>query len=284
MKGKVVAITGANAGIGFYTAKALLEKGAAIVMFCRNLEKAENAKQKLITDTGNDKVKTIQADMASFASIEKACKTFLSEYDKLDVLVNNAGVMRTQFALSEDGIEQTLAINHYAYFLMCYYLMPALKKAENARIVNVASRAHEGVEMDVDSLNEKSHFNFRKQYKLSKLANVLFTYKLAELLKDSSITVNCLDPGLVKTDLGKKAGSKLIAWAWSLFTLTGISPEKGAKTSVYLASSEEVENTTGKYFEECQACESSELTYDKQLQDALWEKTTRDTGKGRWGV
>lgn len=279
MKGKLVAISGANTGIGFYTAKALLEKGAEVVMFCRNLDKAEAAKEKLIGKTGNEKIKIIQADMASFDSIEKACEIFLSEYDKLDVLINNAGIMSTRFEKTEDGLEKIMAVNHYAYYLMCHYLLPALKKADNARIVNVASRAHEGVEMDLTLLHEKSHFNFRKQYKLSKLANVLFTYKLADLLKDTEITVNCLDPGLVKTEIGKKAGSKLMTWAWALFTLRGISPEKGAETSVYLSSNNEVENISGKYFEECMICESSELTHDKKLQNALWEKTEIDTGK-----
>lgn len=282
MKDKLIAISGANDGIGFASAEALLEKGASLVFFCRNLEKAEAAKKQLLNKNPSYNIEIIQADMASFASIKNACAQFLKQHDKLDVLLNNAGVMRTKFELTEDGFEHTMAVNHFAYFLMTYHLFPALRNAESARIVNVASEAHYDVELDLDKINTKGHFNFRKQYKCSKLANVFFTRKLAQLLKAENISVNCLDPGLVKTRIGNKAGGKLLDWAWTIFTLRGISPKEGAKTSVYLASSPEVEGLSGVYFEECAVKEISKEAQDDKSMNALWEWTLENTGLEKW--
>jgi retinol dehydrogenase 12 len=280
MRNKKVVISGANAGIGFATAKGLLEKGAHVIMFCRNLEKANAAKEELIATTGNQNIDIIQVDFESFASIEKACKTCVEQYDKIDVLVNNAGATYSDFKLTEDGVERTMAVNHFGYYLMAFYLLPLLKKAENARIVNVASKAHYGVTIDFNTINTPEKYMVFKQYQYSKLANVLFTKYLAELLKPYNISVNCLHPGVVKTKIGNKSANWFHSMAWSLFAFFGLNPDKGAETSIFLASSKskEVINNTGKYFDKCRPYEGSDIARDKDLQKALWDWAEKISG------
>jgi retinol dehydrogenase 12 len=279
MKGKTVIVSGANAGIGFATSKALLQKGASLVMFCRNLEKANEAKEQLISATGNQNVDIIQVDFESFESVEKACQIFLAQYEKLDVLVNNAGATYSDFMLTSDGIERTMQVNHFGYYLMVYYLLPALRKAGEARIVNVASRAHYGVTLDFDTINTADKYMVFKQYQYSKLANVLFTKYLAEMLLPVNIAVNCLHPGVVKTSIGNKSANWFHSMAWSLFAFFGLSPEKGAETSIYLASADDVKNITGKYFDKCVPYEGSDIARDKKLQQSLWDWTIKMSGK-----
>jgi NAD(P)-dependent dehydrogenase (short-subunit alcohol dehydrogenase family) len=279
MKDKIVLISGANAGIGFASAKALLKKGAHVVMFCRNLQKAEDAKKELKSLTGNENIDVFQVDFESFESVERACNAFLAKYDKLDVLLNNAGATYSDFELTQEGLERTMAVNHFGYYLMAYYLLPALKNAENARIVNVASKAHYGVTIDFQTINTSEKYMVFKQYQYSKLANVLFTKHLAEIVKPLNITVNCLHPGVVKTQIGNKSANWFHSFAWSMFAFFGLNPDKGAETSIYLASSEEVKNITGKYFDKCKPYEGSDVARDKNLQQVLWDWTEKMSGK-----
>jgi NAD(P)-dependent dehydrogenase (short-subunit alcohol dehydrogenase family) len=262
-------VTGANAGIGFATTKALLEKGFKISMFCRDLEKAEAAKKELVTLTKNDQIDIFQVDYASLKSIEAACKEFTSKYSKLDVLVNNAGATFAGFELTEDGIERTMAVNHFGYFVMTYYILPLLLN-NNSRIVNVSSKAHFGGQIDFDKINTKEAYSVFKQYENSKLANVLFTKYLADKLQDKGVAVNCLHPGVVKTKIGNKAGNKFFGLVWSLFSSFGLSIDKGAATSIHLVSSPEVADTTGMYFDKCIGYKGSELSRDVSLQAAFW--------------
>lgn len=279
MQGKTVLISGANAGIGFASAKALLNKGAQVVMFCRNMQKAEEARKELVELTKNDQIDIFQVDFESFQSIEKACNALLAKYKTLDVLLNNAGATYSDFELTKDGIERTMAVNHFGYYLMAYYLLPALKNAENARIVNVASKAHYGVTLNFDTINKPEGYMVFKQYQYSKLANVLFTKKLAKLLEPHNITVNCLHPGVVKTQIGNKSANWFHSFAWSVFAFFGLNPDKGAETSVYLASSDEVKNTTGKYFDKCKPYDGSDVARDEKLRDELWAWTEKLSGK-----
>jgi len=279
MKDKIVLISGANAGIGFASAKALLKKGAHVVMFCRNLQKAEDAKKELKSLTGNENIDVFQVDFESFESVERACNAFLAKYDKLDVLLNNAGATYSDFELTQEGLERTMAVNHFGYYLMAYYLLPALKNAENARIVNVASKAHYGVTINFQTINTSEKYMVFKQYQYSKLANVLFTKHLAEIVKPLNITVNCLHPGVVKTQIGNKSANWFHSFAWSMFAFFGLNPDKGAETSIYLASSEEVKNITGKYFDKCKPYEGSDVARDKNLQQVLWDWTEKMSGK-----
>ncbi|MGB1248459.1 MAG: SDR family oxidoreductase [Chitinophagales bacterium] len=271
MKDKLVVISGANAGIGFATAKSLLQQGAKIAMFCRNVEKAEQAKKELIELTNNDAIEIFQVDMTSFPSIENACNQFKEKYDKLDVLVNNAGGTFSNFELTEHNLEKTMAVNHFGYFLMTYHLLPLLKKRENARIVSVSSKAHYRGKIDFETINKEEGYFVFSQYEHSKFANVLFTKYLARQLKDSGITVNCLHPGVVKTKIGNKSGKTFHGIAWSIFSFFGINADNGAKTSVYLASSTDVENVSGEYFDKCKQMKSSYSSYDTDLQEKLWK-------------
>ena len=263
-------VTGANAGIGFATTKALLEKGFKISMFCRDVAKAESAKQELITLTKNDQIDIFQVDYASLKSIEAACQLFKSKYSKLDVLVNNAGATFADFELSEDGVERTMAVNHFGYFAMTYHILPLLLN-NNSRIVNVSSKAHYGGQIDYDKINTKEAYFVFKQYENSKLANVLFTKSLAAKLQDKGVTVNCLHPGVVKTKIGNKAGNKFFGFVWSLFSSFGLSIDKGAETSIHLASSPEVAEISGMYFDKCVAYKGSELSRDTSLQSSFWQ-------------
>ncbi|MCB9227027.1 MAG: SDR family oxidoreductase [Chitinophagales bacterium] len=271
-------ITGANAGIGFATAKGLLEKGFKVSMFCRNIDKAEEAKKELIKLTGNKEIDIFQIDFSSLQSIKTACNDFKAKYNSLDVLLNNAGATFAKFELSEDGIEKTMAVNHFGYFAMAYYLLPLLKNTPNSRIVNVASKAHFGSKMNFETINAEKGYFIYNQYENSKLANVLFTKYLAEKLKDDNITVNCLHPGVVKTQIGNKAGNTFFGMAWSLFAAFGINTDKGAETSIYLASNKKVADISGMYFDKKKAYKGSELSRNKQLQQQLWEWSEKMSG------
>lgn len=278
MKSKVIAISGANAGIGFATAKLLLNKGSTILMFCRDIQKAEIAKNKLIELTKNTKIEIFEVNFESFVSIENACKICLVKYPTIDVLINNAGIMNANFELTQNNIEKTIAVNHFGYYLMTHHLLPALKNASNSRIINVASRAHYGVRFNINTVNSKENFSFRSQYKLSKLANVMFTLKLADIVSDFNITVNCFDPGIVKTRIGNKSGSKFWSLLWSVFKLRAVDIYQGAQTSVYLASSNEVKEISAEYFEDCKPYPISELAKNKIDIDEFWtwsEKITQ---------
>lgn len=275
---KHVIITGANAGIGFATAKGLLEKDFKVSMFCRNLEKANEARTELINLTKNDNIDIFQVDFSSLKSIENACSKFKEEYKNLDVLLNNAGATFAKFELSQDGVEQTMAVNHIGYFAMVYYLLPLLKNTPNSRIINVASKSHFGGSINFDTINNGKDYFIYKQYENSKLANVMFTKYLAEKLKDDKITVNCLHPGVVKTKIGNKAGNPIFGFIWSLFATFGINTDKGAETSIYLASNEDVAGISGMYFDKKKAYKGSELSRNELLQKQLWEWSEKISG------
>ncbi len=270
-------ITGANAGIGFATAKALLQKNFKISMFCRNMEKAEEAKKELIQLTKNEAIDIFLVDFSSLKSIESGCKEFTNKYDSLDVLVNNAGGTFSKFELTEDGIEKTMAVNHFGYFSMTYHILPLLLK-NGGRIVNVSSKAHYGGKIDYDTINEEKGYFVFKQYEISKLANVLFTKYLARKLEGKGVTVNCLHPGVVKTKIGNKAGNKFFGFAWSLFSAFGINTDKGAETSVHIATSDDVNEINGMYFDNKHAYKGSDLSRNEELQDSFWKWSEDKSG------
>lgn len=270
-------ITGANAGIGFATAKALLKKDFKISMFCRNMEKAEEAKKELIRWTKNDQIDIFQVDFSSLKSIETACNKFKESYQSLDVLLNNAGGTFGNFEKTEDGIEMTMAVNHFGYFAMTKHILPLLLR-NGGRIVNVSSKAHYGGKIDFDTINEEKGYFVFKQYEISKLANVLFTKYLARKMEGKGVTVNCLHPGVVKTKIGNKAGNKFFGFVWSLFSAFGLDPDKGAETSIYLASSEEVKDINGMYFDKKRAYKGSDLSREETLQNSFWQWSEEKSG------
>jgi len=262
-------VTGANAGIGYATTKGLLQAGFKVSMFCRNRMKAEEALKELIKETGNDAIDIFIVDFSSLKSIEKTAAEFKEKYNALDVLVNNAGATFASFEKSEDDLEMTMAVNHFGYFATTFHLLPLLQSG--SRIVNVSSKAHYGGQIDLNTINEEKGYFVFKQYEISKLANVLFTKYLARQLAEKNITVNCLHPGVVKTKIGNKAGNKLFGFVWSLFSAFGINPDKGAETSIYLASSDKLADITGMYFDKKVAYKGSELSRDEELQEKFWK-------------
>lgn len=272
MKGKNVLITGGTSGIGFETAKAIAAKGANVFIVGRDKARTEQAVKDLIAATGNNHIKYFLANFSSLKTVRELATRVKNEIPVLDVLVNNAGGVFPEFKLNEDGLEMTIATNHFAYFLLTNLLLDLIKKAEAGRIVNVASDSHYQGKLDFESFTADKGYFIMKAYGQSKLANVLFTQELAERLKGTNVTANSLHPGVVKTNIGNKSANWYSGLAWTLFSrLGGISVEDGAKTSVYLATSPEVSGVTGRYFTKCKQKEPSKLTFDKALQKKLWE-------------
>lgn len=275
MNDKIVLITGSTAGVGLATAEALAKQGAELILVARSEEKLKQAVEQIKAKTGNSKLRYYMADFSSQRSIRAVAEKVKKDYQKIDVLINNAGGTFTDFKLSEDGLEMTIATNHFAYFLLTNLLLDLIKRSDYARIVNVASNSHYRGKIDFESFRENKGYFVLKAYGQSKLANVLFTNELAERLKGTQVTVNSLHPGFVKTQIGNKSGKWYAGLVWSMVTSFAISTEDGAKTSVYLASSDEVKGITGKYFDKCRQKEPSSLAKDLQLQKELWRVSER---------
>jgi NAD(P)-dependent dehydrogenase (short-subunit alcohol dehydrogenase family) len=275
MQGKVCLITGANSGIGKATALGLAQLGATVVMVCRNRARGEEAQREMKVKSGNDAVDLLIADLSSQQSIRQLADTFRQHYPHLHVLINNAGAGFTQRQESVDGVEMTFAVNYLAPFLLTNLLLDVLKNSAPARIMNVDSDNHRFVRLDMQDLQLKRRYGFLRSYGRSKLALLLFTYELARQLQGTGITVNALEPDPTSTSFGQKgahpAARMLLKVVSSLFR----SPEKGVQTSIYLASSPEVETITGKYFVKSAQRGSSALSYNEELQRQLWEESAR---------
>lgn len=267
-------VTGANAGIGFETAKALAATGATVLLLCRNEEKGRAALERIAADTGNTSLHLFTADLSSQTAIRSVAADILSGFDRLDVLVNNAGTWASRFERTEDGIESVFATNHLAYFLLTHLLLPALRRAPRARIVNVASDSHFQIKgLYLDDLNLTHHYHGLRSYAQSKLANVMFTYEFERRKPDPQIAINAVQPGLVQTDIGLKHTNWLHALAWRIRrNMSGHkSAAEGAATSIYLASSEAAAGISGKYWDDCRPKPSSEASYDQEAARRLWE-------------
>lgn len=263
-------VTGASRGIGFYTARGLASMGAHVVLASHHRGRGENARQRINTFTGKNSSEFMQVDLSSQEDIRKFAQDFKARYDILDVLVNNAGGFFLTREESVDGIEMTFALNHLNYFMTTLLLMDPLLTAESARIVNVASGSHRGEKMRFDDLQFENGYNSMSAYGQSKLANLLFTYALSRRLQPTNVTVNALHPGFVNTELSKRNFLARIVMEVVHF-LFAKSPEEGAETPIFLASSPQVEGVTGQYFIDKEAVRSSELSYDQEAQERLWE-------------
>jgi NAD(P)-dependent dehydrogenase (short-subunit alcohol dehydrogenase family) len=270
MSGKICLITGANSGIGKATALGLAQLGATVVMVCRNPHKGEGARQEIQEKSGNADIDLFIADLSSQQAIRQLVQDFQQKYPQLHVLVNNAGSVFNRGKVSPDGIEMTLAVNHLASFLLTNLLLDTIKASVPARIVNVSSVAHAQGFIDLDDLQGKRQYKLMRAYAQSKLANVLFTYTLARRLEGTGVTVNCLHPGAVATNIWTSALPNWLHFLGIIDRLFCISPEQGALTSIYLASSPEVEGITGKYFEKCLDIPSAKISYDQDIQMRLW--------------
>lgn len=273
MTGKVIIITGANSGIGKVTAEALARMGAKVVLVCRDRNRGEAALSDVKTNSGSDSAELMLCDLASQSSIREFAEAFKRTHDRLDVLINNAGVYIRDRVVNKDGIETTFAVNHLAYFLMTELLLDLLKASAPARIINVASEAHAYGKMDFDNLQGEKKYRGMRAYANSKLENILFTYDLARRLEGTRVTANCLHPGAVGTSLFRALPKPVEA----VIKLLTLSPEKGAETSIYLASSADVEGVTGKYFAKKVATKSSPESYNEDVAKRLRAESARLT-------
>jgi NAD(P)-dependent dehydrogenase (short-subunit alcohol dehydrogenase family) len=270
MSGKICLVTGANAGIGKATALGLAKLGATVVMVCRNSQKGEVAREEIQAGSGNSHVDLLIADLSSQQSIRQLAQDFQRKYTQLHVLVNNAGSSFARGQVSPDGIEMTLAVNHLASFLLTNLLLDTIKASAPARIVNVSSEMQFRGFIDFDDLEGKRKYSITGAYAQSKLANVLFTYALARRLEGTGVTVNCLHPGVVVTKIWASALPSWLQFLGGIIRLFGVTAEQGALTSIYLASSPEVEGVTSKYFDRCKAIPSAKISYDQGVQERLW--------------
>ena len=267
LKGKTAIITGASSGIGRVTALALAAEGTSLVLPVRNMEKGEAVKQEVIKKTENTAVDLMPIDMASFDSIRRFAEQFKEKHDELHLLINNAGTWETKKRLTEDGIEMNFAVNHLAPFLLTNLLLDTIVASAPARIVNVSSAAHKQATMNVDDLEGKQRWSSMRSYSQSKLANIFFTRYLARELDGSGVTVNCLHPGVVSTALF----DKMSGFMRRLFGLFMISPEKGAETTIYLATSPGVEGVSGAYFAKKKQAKTSRHAKDMAVAEKLWK-------------
>lgn len=277
MNQKICMVTGANAGIGKETALALARMGATVIIVARNRERGEAALADIRAQSNNPQVELLLADLSSQASVRQLAAAFKAKYDRLHVLVNNAGAVFMQRQESVDGLEMTFALNHLNYFLLTNLLLDVLQASAPARIVNVSSAAHENGRIDFDDLQQTKNYSGLRAYSMSKLANVLFTYELAQRLQGTEVTANCLHPGFVGSNFAKNNGL-LARTVMLLLRPLALNPAKGAETSIYLASSPDVADVTGKYFDKKKAVSSSTISYDKITAQRLWEISESLTG------
>ncbi len=276
MQGKVCLVTGAASGIGAVTARALAERGAAVVLVDRNSEGGIAMVEQIKQRTGNPAVEFMYADLSSQKESRQLAQQFKSHYQRLDVLVNNAGALFPRRRETVDGFEMTFGLNYLGYFLLTNLLLDTIKASVPARIVNVSSRTHAIAQINFDDLQSRSGYHGRQAYAHSKLAIVLFSYELARRLEGSGVTVNAVDPGTVATNFPMNNG-RLIGLAVRLFRFALPSPEEGAQTSIYLATAPEVAGVTGKYFVKCKAVPSSQASYDTATASRLWQLSTAYT-------
>jgi retinol dehydrogenase 12 len=280
----VCIVTGANSGIGEVTATDLAKQGATVVMLCRNPAKAEAARQRIVAQTGNSRVEVLLVDFASQAQVRRVAAEFMAKYPRLHVLVNNAGFLAgDQRQTTEDGIEATLAVNHLGYFLLTACLWPVLTataqhSATAVRVVNVASEAHRFpvYRFRLNDLQFERHYSGIAAYCASKMANIMFTHQLAQRIKAQglNLTANCLHPGGVASNFGE-AASGWFGWAMKLAKPFFISSEQGARTSIYLATSPQVEEVSGRYFSNGRAVAPAKLATDAQATARLWAESER---------
>ena len=277
MHGKICLVTGATSGIGEVTALELARLGASVALLGRSQARCKASVARIQQETGSSSVEYLVADLSSMAQVRQAAAQFLEKHNRLDVLVNNAGAVFLNRRLSVDGLEMTFALNHLSYFLLTLLLLDTLKACSPARIVNVSSDSHRGRRLDFNDLQNQKSYNVMKAYGRSKLANVLFTNELARRLHGTGVTANALHPGSVATRIWEKGGP-LNPLIGLIMRRVSITPEQGARTSIYLATSSEVEGVTGKYFTHCKAVRSDPTSYDEAAAKRLWEASLKLAG------
>lgn len=283
MKNKICIVTGANTGIGKATAAGLASIGAEVIMVCRSKEKGEEAKRQIIKQSKNESVHLFLADLSSKNEIKRLSDEIHNKFNKIHVLINNAGIILHQRQLTADGYEYQFAVNYLSNVLLIHLMMDLLLKATPSRIINVSSGAHRGAGINFNDLHTEKEYKYLQVYGMTKLAQILFTYKLAKELSGTGITVNALSPGVVATNLLSDFQGKPRALGF-LHKIKNDSPDKGAETPLYLAASEDVKNLTGKYFANKKIEETSMASYDQNTTERLWNESLKLCGIEKFGI
>jgi NAD(P)-dependent dehydrogenase (short-subunit alcohol dehydrogenase family) len=269
MIGKICLVTGANAGIGRAISLGLAEMGATVVMVCRSKPRGEATMTELKEKSANSSIFLFIADLSIQSSIRQFVSDFMKKFSRLDILINNVGVISQKRLVTEDGLEMQFALNHLAPFLLTDLLLGLLKTSGSARIITISSNAHQTANIDFDDLQSEKSYKAKEVYQRSKLCNILFTYELARQLNGTDLTANCVHPGVIATNLLREynGGQDFNFISRLLYS----SPEKGAVTPLYLASSPELEGVSGKYFYKKKAIKSSRYSYDLSVAQKLWD-------------
>jgi NAD(P)-dependent dehydrogenase (short-subunit alcohol dehydrogenase family) len=278
MTKKTCLITGANTGIGFETAKALCLKGFKVILVCRTEEKAQSAIQEILNIQKDASLDYAIADLSSQTEIRAMAADIIGKYPLLDVLINNAGSWYSEMKLTADGIERQWAINHLAPFLLTHLLLPALVKAHDPRIITVSSDSHFHGKIHFEDVNLSQNYHGLRAYAQSKLANVLFNNAFEQFKTNEKLTVNAVQPGLVKTDIGLKHTFSFHGLMWKLRRLTGKTAARGAATSVFLAENEEVTGISGKYWDNCRPKATSKKAASTADAEKLWKLSCKQCG------
>lgn len=283
---RICLITGATSGIGKATVAVLASKGFSLILTGRSSQKGLSLVNHLKQKFPDISAEFIPADLSSLNEVNQLASKISSGYEKIDVLINNAGARFNDFKKSEEGIELTFATNHIGHFLLTNLLIDLIKESPSSRIINVSSSAHSGCSNDFSDAAAPVKYDRKEAYCKSKLANLLFTYELAERLKDQNISVNAVNPGGVLTNLGRNNG--IFPWLKHIlyYTLKRslITPAKGAETIIYLADSSEVEGVSGKYFYNKNEVQSSRESYDKEAAKKLWDLSRSLCGIKEYGI
>ncbi len=270
MAGKVCLVTGATAGIGQAAALLLAKRGATVVGVGRNPAKNAYSTLMIKDEAGSTEVEYLLADLSSAKDIHALAEQFLAKYDRLDVLVNNAGATFEKRQENGEGIEMTFALNHLGYFRLTNLLAGSLNAGAPSRVINVSSSLHRFGKIDFDDIPFENGYSRSKAYRRSKLANIAFTYELARRFSSHQVAVNAMNPGLVATNVGNNAGGITAKMKDLVDKIAGLTPEEGARTIIYLACSPEVENVSGRYFEKEKSIPSAKISYDLNFCRRLW--------------
>ncbi len=270
VKNKVAMVTGGTSGMGLETCRALAKAGADLIIVGRNQQKCRKTIDDLRVETGNQKINYLIADLSEMESVRKMAKEFHTKYDKLQLLVNNAGGFFLKRELTTEGLEKTFALNHLGHFLLTNLLLDIIEKSTPVRIINVSSWEHFRARYDRENLQGEKDYAGWDAYNRSKLYNILFTYELARRLKDPKITVNTVHPGWVKTSIGKNNGI-LAKTVLPLMQLKAIPVDEGAKPCIYLCTSPDVAGVSGKYFDKMVCSPSSDESCNAENARDLWQ-------------
>jgi retinol dehydrogenase 12 len=278
MSEKTCVITGATSGIGYGIAKGLASKNFELALIGRDTAKGRSVTEQLKDQSGNPRISYFNVDLCSQKQIRQTGKEMRERYPTIDVLINNAGVWTSRCELTDEKIEKQFAVNHLAYFLLTHLLYENIAKSPDGRIINIGSDSHKYGKMNFDDLNLQKSYHGLKAYGQSKLANLLFTYELHRIKKHDHVSVYCVQPGLVKTDIGVKHTNPFHSFMWKLRRLGGMTADEAAQTAIYLATSVEAAGKSGLYWDKCKPKASSLRSRNQEDAARLWKTSEQLCG------